>query len=168
MPLLKNGVEVTDDKWVRVEDDADLPEDCHALISMGRWLKERETLLTRNKPIGVALDSSDNPDEIMDDLGRFSLIAVDFPLFKDGRGFSYGRLIRHRGGYQGELRATGGVLVDQLHYLTRCGYDAVDGDARITESAWAEANSRFREVYQPTGDGQKTVIQKREERRRAG
>ena len=161
MPLLKNGKEVTEDKWVLVEDDADLPEDCHALVSMGRWLKDRETLLTRNKPIGVALESSDNPDEIMDDLDRFSLIAVDFPQFKDGRGFSYGRLIRHRGGYQGELRATGGVLVDQLHYLARCGYDAVDGDARITESAWAEANSRFREVYQPTGDGRKTVMQKR-------
>ena len=99
MPLLKNGKEVTEDKWVRVEDDADLPEDCHALVSMGRWLKDRETLLTRNKPIGVALQSSDNPDEIMDDLDRFSLIAVDFPQFKDGRGFSYGRLIRHRGGY---------------------------------------------------------------------
>lgn len=161
MPLLKDGVQVTEDKWVRVEDDADLPEDCHALVSMTRWLKDRDTLLTRNKPIGVALESSDNPDEIMDDLERFSLIAVDFPQFKDGRGFSYGRLVRDRGGYTGELRATGGVLVDQLHYLARCGYDAVDGDARITESAWADAQSRFEHVYQSTGDGQRSVLQKR-------
>jgi len=161
MPLLKNGVEVTNDAWVRVEDDADLPEDCHAVVSMARWLKDRDTLLTRNKPIGVALESSDNPDEIMDDLDRFGLITVDFPQFKDGRGFSYGRLIRHRGKFSGELRATGGVLVDQLHYLARCGYDAVDGDARITEAAWAEANSRFSEVYQTTGDGHQSVLQKR-------
>ncbi len=161
MPLLKDGVAQTDDKWVRVEDDADLPEDCHALVSMTRWLKDRDTLLTRNKPIGVALESSDNPDEIMDDLDRFGLIAVDFPLFKDGRGFSYGRLIRHRGKFAGELRATGGVLVDQLHYLARCGYDAVDGDERITEEAWAEANSRFSQVYQSTGDGRPTVLQRR-------
>ncbi len=161
MPLLKDGVEVSDDQWVRVEDDADLPEDCHALISMSRWLAERDTLLTRNKPIGVALESSDNPDAIMDDLDRFGLVEVDFPLFKDGRGFSYGRLIRDRGGYTGELRARGAMLVDQLFYLARCGYDAVDGDARITEAAWAEANSRFSEVYQSTGDGRKSVLQKR-------
>jgi len=51
--------------------------------------------------------------------------------------------------------------VDQLHYLVRCGYDAVDGDDRITEEAWADANSRFSVVYQPTGDGQKTALQKR-------
>ena len=162
MPLLKDGIEVADDVWVQVDDDAALPEDCHALISMTRWLKDRETLLTRNRPIGVALESSDNPDEIMNDLDRFGLIAVDFPQFKDGRGFSYGRLIRHRGGFTGELRATGGVLVDQLFYLARCGFDAVDGDKRITEAAWAEAQSRFSEVYQPTGDGRKTVMQKRQ------
>ncbi len=161
MPLLKNGVAVADDQWVRVEDDAALPEDCHALVSMTRWLKDRDTLLTRNKPIGVALAAGDNPDEIMGDLDRFGLIAVDFPVFKDGRGFSYGRLIRHRGKFEGELRATGGMLVDQLHYLVRCGFDAVEGDKRITEAAWAEALSRFSNVYQPTGDGRQTVMQKR-------
>jgi len=162
MPLLKDGVEITDDKWVRIDDDAALPEDCHALVTMRRWLAERDTLTARNTPIGVALESSDNPDAIMDDLGRFSLIEVDFPQFKDGRGFSVGRLIRHRGTYQGELRAKGDILPDQLHYLARCGYDAVDGDARITPAAWAEAQTRFSEVYQSTGDGRKTVLQKRQ------
>ena len=161
MPLLKDGVEVSDDPWVRVDDDVDLPEDCHALISMSRWQAERDTLLTRNKPIGVALESSDTPDAIMGDLDRFGLIEVDFPLFKDGRGFSYGRLIRDRGGYTGELRAKGGVLVDQLFYLARCGFNAVDGDERITQDAWAEAQTRFSQVYQSTGDGRKSVLQKR-------
>ncbi len=161
MPLIKDGAEVADDKWVRVEDDAPLPEDCHALISMTRWLEERDALSARNKPIGVALRSEDNPDPIMGDLDRFGLVEVEFPLFKDGRGFSYARLIRHRGGYTGELRAKGHVLPDQLLYLQRCGFDAVDGDERITEAAWAEAMSRFSEFYQSTGDGRQTVLQKR-------
>lgn len=161
MPLIRNGAEVADDAWVRVADDDPLPEDCHALVSMARWLDERDRLAARNAPIGVALAASDNPDAIMDDLGRFGLIEVEFPMFKDGRGFSYARLIRHRGGYDGELRARGHVLPDQIFYLVRCGFDAIDGDDRITEAAWTEAMSRFTHVYQTTGDGRQSAVQKR-------
>lgn len=161
MPLIRDGAEVTDDRWARVGDDDPMPEDCHALVSMTRWLKERETLAARNAPLGVALAAGDTPDAIMDDLDRFKLIEVAFPQFKDGRGFSCARLIRHRGGYQGELRATGHVLPDQLFYLARCGFDAVEGDQRITEAAWAEAMQRFTHVYQTTGDGRQSVMHKR-------
>lgn len=161
MALIRNGQEIHDDPWVRIDDDAPLPEDGHALISLARWQADHAQLEARNAPLGLALAAGDNPEAIMDALDRFALIEIEFPQFKDGRGFSYGRLIRHRGGFGGELRARGHILPDQLFFLARCGFDAVDGDARITEGAWAEAMARFSHVYQSTGDGRASVLKLR-------
>jgi len=161
MPLIRNGAPVTDDAWLRIGDDDPIPAEGPALVSMARWLRERERLAARNAPVGVALAAGEAPDAIMNDLDRFGLIEIAFSQFKDGRGFSYARLIRHRGGSAGELRARGHILPDQIFYLVRCGFDAVDGDDRITEAAWADAMTRFAHVYQTTGDGRRSVLQRR-------
>ena len=155
MPLIRNGDWAKDD-YVAVADDAPLPEG-PVLVSLERFATERETLLARNAKLGVRLSSSESPEALGDDVQRLSLIAIDFPVFKDGRGFSWARMLRTRLGYAGELRATGGFLVDQLAHLTRTGFDSFDGDARITPAALAQAQAEITNVYQPGPDGRKTI-----------
>ncbi len=159
MPLIRNGAWAEDD-FQAVADDAPLPEG-PVLVSRARFAAERDSLLARNARLGVKLSSADSPETLGADVARLSLIAIDFPVFKDGRGFSWARILRTRMGYSGELRATGGFLVDQLAHLTRTGFDSFDGDARITPEALARAVSEMTDVYQPAADGKTTIAVRR-------
>ena len=104
---------------------AALPEEptTGVLIPLPLWLASRDTL-TRKAGVGVWLEASDDLKDLVPDLPRLELIAVNFPRFSDGRGYSIARLLRGRHGYKGELRAVGDILLDQLFYLMRVGFDA--------------------------------------------
>jgi uncharacterized protein (DUF934 family) len=101
-----------------------IPATGDVIVPLGLWREQRAVLLAREGRLGVWLDGPDDPALIARDLRHFDLIAVNFPQFTDGRGYSIGRLLRERYGWRGELRATGDVLRDQLFYLARCGFDA--------------------------------------------
>lgn len=75
---------------------------------------------------GVWLAPEDDVTAELDALLQLPLLAVDFPSFRDGRGYSVAYLLRSHYGYAGELRAIGEVLRDQLFYLQRCGFDSFD------------------------------------------
>ena len=160
MPLIKNGA-FEDDKWVAVDDDSDLPADKPVILSLARWQAERETLVGRNAPVAVKLQSSEAPDALQADLDRLAMIALDFPAFKDGRGYSYARILREHFGFEGEIRATGEVLRDQWLAMIRCGVNAFIVADNVTLEAFNEAVNELSLVYQPTGDGRKTVMQLR-------
>ncbi len=152
MPLIKGGV-LVDDDWAGAGDDEPLPADRPVTVSLKRWQAERETLRRRNAPVGVRLGSADQAKEIAADLDRLGLVAIKFPTFRDGRGFSTARLLRERYGFTGELRATGNVFRDQFLFMHRCGFDAYEvADVREAE-AFAAALASFSVVYQRTGDG---------------
>src|SRR5699024_2653247 len=87
--------------------------------------------------------------ELAAELASAPLIAIDFPVFTDGRGYSTARLLRERYGYQGEMRAVGDVLIDQLFYLSRCGFDAFSlrEDQSIDDAL--RALKTFSRSYQP-------------------
>ena len=87
-------------------------------------------LAGRNAPLGLHLDAGERIDDIAADLAHFSLIALAFPKFSDGRAFSTARLLREKHGYAGELRAVGNVLSDQIPLMRRVGFDSLRGDAR--------------------------------------
>ena len=159
MPLIRNGV-WAEDEFETVADDAPLPAN-GAIVSLKRFEAEREALLARNAKLGVRLASSDSPLSLGEDVHRLSVVVLEFPSFRDGRGFSWGRMLRTRLGYKGEIRAAGGFLVDQLAYLTRVGIDSFDGDARITPEALKHALGEMTNVYQPAADGKKTIRQLR-------
>jgi uncharacterized protein (DUF934 family) len=119
---------VVEDDWIVIPADADaLPASGKLIIPLERWLAQRDTLTARTldaEPLAVWLDSHEDPAALIDDLQRLALIAVNFPRFADGRGYSTAFLLRQRYGFKGELRAIGDVLRDQLFYLQRVGFNA--------------------------------------------
>ena len=94
-------------------------------------------------------------------LDGVTLIVLNFPKFTDGRAYSQARLLRERLGYQGELRASGAVFLDQLPFLLRCGFDSFDSDQKGFGEALAKARTLFSVVYQPIGDGRATAAELR-------
>ena len=126
MPLIRvegGKARIATDSFVAVADDAALPEGA-VTVSLARFQKERDQLLARNTPIGVKLQSSENPELLGDDVNRLSLVVLEFPKFRDGRAFSWARILRTRLGFTGEIRAVGDFLYDQISHQRRVGFDA--------------------------------------------
>ena len=154
MPIVKDG-RVVEDAWQAVDDETPLPAGGPVLVSSTRWAAERDTLLARNAPLGVRLGAGEPAETIAEDIGRLQLIALPFPTFRDGRAFSTARILRERYGYAGELRAVGDVLRDQLLFMVRCGFDALEIDDADAAATWAVEMARFSVVYQPTADARR-------------
>ena len=112
------------DDFVTLSDDAPFPEAGGAIVSLERFRRERDQLIARNAPIGVRLRSDQSPEQLGEDVHRLSLVALEFPKFRDGRAFSWARLLRTRLGFEGEIRAVGDFLYDQIAYQRRVGFDA--------------------------------------------
>jgi uncharacterized protein (DUF934 family) len=93
------------------------------IVPLAIWL-DRQSALAARGDVGVWLAGTDDPANLESSLSALSLVAVDFPKFTDGRGYSIAYLLRSRFGYLGELRAIGDVLPDQLFYMKRVGFDA--------------------------------------------
>ncbi len=141
------------DSWRLLEPGTDraLPEVPAAgdlIVPLTVWQARRDALLARSGRLGLWLDSNEVPEAIAGDLGHFALVAVNFPKFGDGRGYSTARLLRERYRFKGELRAVGEVLRDHLLFLEQCGFDAYalrdDQDADDALRAFAD----FSEAYQ--------------------
>ena len=156
MPLLENG-RPSEDRFVPVADDVPLPADTPALIPLSRLQRDAEALAGRNAELGVQVGSATRPEDIFPLLDRVSLVVVEFPKFRDGRGFTIARTLRERYGFTGDLRAVGHILPDQYAFLLRCGFTsvAVPDDADL--APWAAGLGRFHVAYQPAEDGAPTV-----------
>ena len=152
--------------WTQVGESGllpDFPEGKAVLVPLRLWQLRRDDLLVHRGPVGVLLEPADDPAAIAADAGRLALIAVNFPQFTDGRGYSTARLLRERYGYRGELRAVGDVLRDQLQYLARCGFDAFalreDQDTEAALSAFHD----FSDGYQASVDRPVPLFRRRAE-----
>lgn len=151
MRIIK-GQEIVEDQWVHVEDEQPLPEG-DVIISLARWQAEKDTLIGRNQGgLGVRVSPDYNAEDIADDLEHFDVVALDFPVFRDGRAYSTARLLRDRYKYEGEIRATGDVLRDQLFYMFRCGFDAFEVRADRSIDDAIKAFSEMTVTYQPATD----------------
>lgn len=124
--IIKDG-RIIDDPWQRIAAGAALDPELlegggKLLLPLPLWLAHRDG----RDPIrtGVWLAPDDPVDPLLPWLAELPLIAIHFPVFTDGRGYSLARLLRGRHGYGGELRAMGDVLRDQVYFLHRCGFDA--------------------------------------------
>lgn len=149
--LLKNG-SVIADTWTAVADDAPLPADVPVIVSLQRWQTDREALIASGAPLGIRLEPGEHPQVLSDDIDLFDLIALSFPSFTDGRGYSYARILRERMDFVGELRAVGDVLRDQFLFMHRCGFDAFEVKKDADAEAFADALSVVASAYQPALD----------------
>lgn len=160
MALIKRGT-LIDDPYVWVATDEALPDTGAVIVSLARWQDERDTLLARKDPVGVRLKSDESPELIAEDLDRIALVALEFPQFRDGRAYSYARMLRERFGFGGEIRAVGDVLMEQLHFMVRTGFDAFELESDDPLGDFQTAQEDFSIWYQPTGDGRHTALQRR-------
>jgi uncharacterized protein (DUF934 family) len=155
MPLIRDGAFV-EDNFANVTDDAAMPAN-GAIVSLARFFKDREQLLARNAPLGVRLASDESPESLGEDVHRLSVVALEFPRFRDGRGFSWARMLRTRLAYKGEIRATGSYLYDQIAFMHRVGVDAFEVPEGFALADYRRALSEISNVYQPSVDGRKTI-----------
>ena len=91
-------------------------------VPMAVFLAHREAILANPHPLGLLISPADKVEDVALDLGRFASIAISFPAFTDGRGYSSTRMLVERYGYAGELRAVGDVLVDEVLLMQRSGF----------------------------------------------
>jgi uncharacterized protein (DUF934 family) len=162
--LVKSDALIEDPYWDATRTD-EIPPERPVLISLEQWREHGRGLLPRPL-LGIRLASDEPPQSIIADLGHFTLVALEFPLFKDGRAYSYARLLRERYAFRGELRAVGDVLADQLHLMLRSGFDAFEIKAADPLAALRAARRTFSVWYQPTGDALPTALELRARGRR--
>jgi uncharacterized protein (DUF934 family) len=165
MPTLIDREGLREDRWTWFVDDdagdageggevADAPaaQPTRVILSLAQWQTHAQRLLDAGVRLGICLEPAEGPEEIASLLDRVELVAIRFPAFTDGRGYSSARLLRQRYGWQGELRAVGDVLRDQMFYLSRCGFDSFDlKDGESVQEALAGFRD-FSEAYQAAAD----------------
>ena len=153
--LIKDAAVVTDD-WHLLAAAADpngvdIPSG-PVIVPLTTWQTAREQLRQREEPLGVWLDTHETADQLGAEAADFELIAVNFPSFMDGRGFTTARLLRERYGFKGELRAIGHFMRDQLCYMKRCGFNAFHFAEATDLGAALKSLDDFTEFYQSATD----------------
>ncbi|WP_166268272.1 DUF934 domain-containing protein [Marinobacter caseinilyticus] len=152
------------DQWTLVERPAEgetieLPTG-PAIIPADIWYANKNQFAGRDD-VGVWLESHDEPGILADSVNDLPIIAVNFPKFTDGRGYSSARLLRERYGYKNELRAIGDVLLDQLQFMKRCGFDSyalrADKDIQLA----AHCLNFFSQAYQAATDTNEPLFRRR-------
>lgn len=156
--LIKNK-QIALDPWQPLKAEADgsypaVPPLGDCIVPLKVWTEQRAQLIERSNKsgrVGVLLENTDDPLVLVADFDKLALIAVRFPKFTDGRGYSVARLLR-RLGWKGELRSVGDVLRDQLFFMARCGFDAMELKAGQDAQGALSAFGDFTVPYQPAID----------------
>jgi uncharacterized protein (DUF934 family) len=160
MPLIKNG-RLAEDRYVRVLDDAPIPDGVPAIVPAARFLADADEMLRRDAPTGVEWPNNRAVAELEPYLDRLAVIVLAFPNFKDGRGYTQARVLRERHGFVGELRAAGQILRDQFLFLVRAGFDALEVVKQSDADAFASTLARYTVFYQDAGDDRVPAMRRR-------
>jgi len=168
MPKLLKDKTVVDNAWqVLPKDFTSALPDGPCFVPLDYWLANKQNLQSPES-IGVWLDAEQEPEALVEDIADLQHLAVNFPTFMDGRGFSIARLIRERYQFSGELRAIGHIVPDQLFYLSRCGFDAFCLDALSVDPAMEENHkledylATFSVTYQACVNEQQPLFRRRQ------
>jgi uncharacterized protein (DUF934 family) len=158
--IIKNRRLVEDD-WRLIEDDGAPATGARVIVPLRRWREARAALLAQAGAVGVLLPNTEDVEAIWTEIADRPLLALQFPVFGDGRALTQAVVLRRRLGYAGELRAVGDILRDQVFGLHRCGFDAIVPRSDQDLDDCLRAFGEFSVVYQPAADGAETVWQKR-------
>ena len=156
MTLIKDH-QVCENIWRDVSEAGPVEADGPIIVSVDQWRAHRDLLDQRNAPLGLRLRPDQPPAIVADDLARFALVALEFPSLTDGRAFSHARLLRERHGFQGEIRAVGEVLQDQMFFMRRCGFDSYELAQGRDAAGAIGALTDFSVAYQPATDGASSI-----------
>ncbi|MEO8180867.1 MAG: DUF934 domain-containing protein [Deltaproteobacteria bacterium] len=153
--------QIVDDDWVLLAADSALPATGDVIVSLSQWNEASQAggFAGRAGKVGVRLKSNESPEQIQA-LEQAPLIAIEFPSFTDGRGYTSARLLRDRHGYRGELRAVGDVLRDQLFYMARCGIDSFALKAGKDIEGALSAFLDFSITYQAAADDRRPLFRR--------
>ena len=163
--IIKDGV-IVEDNWqiVRLAENETAEKtvlpDGDLIVPFAVWQARRDELLTRPQR-GVWLASNETAESVATALKHFAVVAIDFPTFNDGRGFSTATLLRTRYGWRGELRAIGDVQRDHIFFLARVGFDAFAVRADKDINAALAAFKDFSETYQAAVDNPLPLYRRR-------
>lgn len=151
MPKIILNQEIVEDNWVKVDLEAELPSGGKVLLPYPLWVAG-DYNTSAFEAVGVWVPNDTVFGEEALKLAELPLVAIDFPVFSDGRGYTLARQLRERFNYQGELRSIGDVLQDQLFFMSRCGFNsyAVREDKSIEEAL--TALKPFSNAYQAALD----------------
>lgn len=141
---------LVEDRFAPVAEDAAIADSGAVLLTLSRFQAEGEELLAAGRDVGVRMAPADRVEDLICDLPRLALVALDFPKYRDGRAYSSAVMLRETYGFDGEVRAVGDVLIDQAWNMVRCGFDAFE--TAVGPNAWAAAARRYRHVYQASAD----------------
>ncbi|QJR15595.1 DUF934 domain-containing protein [Usitatibacter palustris] len=130
-------------------------------VPLSQWRLQRASLCARHGRVGVWLAPDDDPQLLADDFGLLTLVAIRFPKFTDGRGYSTAVVVR-RNGYKGELRAFGDIGLDQVFYLSRCGFDAFSLKPGLDPGDAARHLRDFGNTYQAAVDNPLPLFRRRQ------
>jgi uncharacterized protein (DUF934 family) len=155
--MLVKGGRIVDDPFVPVADGTPFPSTGAVLVSAQRYLAETDALALRGAPVAVRLQSAESPALLGARVHRLAAVVLHVPYFRDGRAFSWARLLRTRLGYLGEIRVEGHFLRDQVAFFTRVGVDAFTFAQNISPDDIAQALGEISNVYQPSVDGRVTI-----------
>ena len=160
MALIKNNA-IINDPFADATGQEKIPARGPVLVNFEQWQAHRELLLRRDAPVGIKLRSDQTPELIAADLPSLAMVALEFPVFRDGRAYSYARLLREQYGFSGEIRAVGDVLLEQLHFMERTGFDAFELQSDDPLGELQIASADFDVWYQPAADGRLSAMQLR-------
>jgi phosphoadenosine phosphosulfate reductase len=149
--LFKDGAFIADPfrAWAEGDDPTSVR---YTHVPVAVFLESRDAILANPHPLGLLVSPGDKVELVEKDLGRFASIAINFPAFTDGRGYSSARMIVERFGYKGEVRAVGDVLADQIPLMRRCGIEAFVVKHEPTRKALENgALATVNVFYQPVG-----------------
>ena len=165
MPKIILDGAVAEDNWQILNEDAptSLEEigEGQFLLPLASWNAMQAESKQIPENLGLLLESTDTPEDIQGDIPSIPVIAVNFPAFADGRGFSIGTLLRQRYAFTGQLRAVGKPIRDQLSYLVRCGFNAIQLAEHYDPEKSLESLKDFSDAYQTAVDQSTPLFRRR-------
>ena len=158
-----NNRQIVEDNWQSIDAETaidQLPAGS-IIVPLAFWNEHKDSLSQRSEPLGIQLNPEEDVIDIAEHLAKFSLVVLQFPAFRDGRAYSQARQLRQHFGYQGEIRATGNVLRDQLMYMERVGFTSFEIDSKQDINAAVNAFDEIKIKYQASSDESLPLFKRR-------
>ena len=160
-PLLIKDQQLSDNHWQLIDkeqviDLSSVADSDHIILPFARW-QENQPMVLGKENIGLWLDSDESAEPLASVCHDVPLIAINFPVFSDGRGYSYARTLRDHFAYRGEIRAIGDVLPDQMYFYQRCGFNSFLLRSDVNPETAINCLNDFSLSYQ-AGSDQRTPI----------